>query len=133
MCVLQGRTEWHSHKRRTGPATHTPKSLASLSWSTRSYRASGQPSCGKRLRTHTRGSASAAREQKIDGGSYKRENTGGGAYKGLAICIAKSEGGTLPSSRFPTRSLQPNGGSTAEAKPTRSELVGGQAWARTGT
>ncbi len=39
---------------RTGPATHTPKSLASGSWPSRPYRASGQPSCGKRLPTHTR-------------------------------------------------------------------------------
>ncbi len=41
--------------RRTGPATHTPKSLASLSWPSRPYRARGQPSCGKRLPPHTRG------------------------------------------------------------------------------
>ena len=40
--------------RRTGPETHTPKSLASLSWPSRPYRASGQPSCGKRLQPHTR-------------------------------------------------------------------------------
>jgi hypothetical protein len=39
--------------RRTGPATHTPKSLASLSWPSRPCRASGQPSCGKRLPPYT--------------------------------------------------------------------------------
>jgi hypothetical protein len=91
---------------RTGPATQTPKSLASLSWPSRPCRASGQPSCGKRL--HRRPDALAV--------AGSRADTDGGAYKSPEMRIARSDGGTRPSSRFPTNSLQPNGGSTpAEA------------------
>jgi hypothetical protein len=53
---------------RTGPATHTPKSLASLSWPSRPYRASGQPSCGKRLPPHTR----AGRRRQLEGRGRRR-------------------------------------------------------------
>ena len=52
---------------RTGPATHTPKSLASLSWPSRPYRASGQPSCGKRLPPHAR-----ARNRRLKRSGHRR-------------------------------------------------------------
>jgi hypothetical protein len=81
---------------RTGPATHTPKSLASLSWPSRPCRASGQPSCGKRLH----------RQQDDLGVAGSRADTGGGAYKRLGMRIARSDVGTRPSSRFPITSLQ---------------------------
>ena len=52
-----------------------------------------------------------------------RADTGGGAYKSPpGKRIARSDGGTRPSSRFPTRSLQPNGGSTLKPKATKSHL-----------
>jgi hypothetical protein len=85
--------------RRTGPATHMPKSLASTSWPSRPYRARGQPSCGKRLH----------RQQDAVGGAGSRAETGGGAYKSSGMCIARSDGGTRPSNRFPSNPLQPNG------------------------
>jgi hypothetical protein len=81
----------------------------------------GSPLADRRCSHTHAGSASAARKQTPGGSAYKRRG------------ISRSDV-NRPSSRFPMRSLQPNGGSTpAEAKPTRSELVGGQAWARTGT
>ncbi len=85
---------------RTGPATHTPKSLSDWSWPSRPYRASGQPSCGKRLQPHTRRLGVAG----------SRAEAGGGAYKSpLGKRMARSDGGTRPSSRFPTSALQRNG------------------------
>jgi hypothetical protein len=87
---------------RTGPATHTPKSSASLSWPSRPYRASGQPSCGKRLH----------RQRDAVGVDGSRANTDGGAYKRARMRIARSDGGNRPSSRFPSSFLQPNSGST---------------------
>ncbi len=84
---------------RTGPATHTPKSFASLSWPSRPCRTSGQPSCGKRLHR---------RQDALGVGSSSAE-TDGGAYKRLRMRIARSDGGTRPSSRFPTSPLQRNG------------------------
>ncbi len=66
----------------------------------------GSPLAGRGCTGHKTLSAWPAREQ----------NTGGGAYNGEEMRIARSDGGTRPSNRFPFRALQPNGGSTpAEA------------------
>jgi hypothetical protein len=97
MRVRQEGTE--RHRERTGPATHTPKSLAAGSWPSRPYRASGQPSCGKSLH----------RRQDALGVAGSRADTGGGAYKSTGMRIARSDGGTRPSSRFPNSSLQRSG------------------------
>jgi hypothetical protein len=88
--------------RRTGPGMHKPKSLASPSWPSRPYRASGQPSWGKRLH----------RQQDALGDDGSSADTGTGAYKSVGMRIARSDGGNRPSSRFPGKSLQPIGSST---------------------
>jgi hypothetical protein len=124
MCVLQGGTEWHSHKRAHRPRHALAEVVGVLVLANTLVPLERAALLREEAaNAHAQGSASAAREQKIDGGSYKRSE----------MRIAKSDGGTRPSSRFPERSLRPNGGSTpAEAKPTRSELVGGPLWERTG-
>ena len=97
MHVLQGGAEWHSHKRAHRPGhahaevvgvrvlalTPVPQERAAL---LREEAAT----------THARGSASAARGQ----------TSGGGAYKRSGMRIARSDGGTRPSSRFPFRFLR---------------------------
>jgi hypothetical protein len=103
---------------RTGPATHTPKSLASLAWPSRPYRASGQPSCGKRLH----------RRQDALGVAGSRADTGGGAYKSSGMRIARSDGGTRPSSRFPSSALQRNGACPSLLRRSSQYPVGGPLW-----
>ena len=101
MHVLQGGAEWHSHKRAHRPGhahaevvggrvlalTPVPRERAAL------LREEAATS-------HARGSASAARGQ----------TSGGGAYKSPpGMRIARSDGGTRPSNRFPSSCLQRSG------------------------
>ena len=70
---------------RTGPATHTPKSSASLSWPSRPYRASGQSSCGKRLQPHTRGARHRRLESRHTAAARTRDH--GCASRGATAAL----------------------------------------------
>jgi hypothetical protein len=79
----------------------------------RTRRSRLRPGLGPRVRAARAGSPLAGRGchrtcAGVGVGSSRAE-TGGGAYKSAGMRIARNDGGTRPSSRFPTSCLQRNG------------------------
>jgi hypothetical protein len=101
MRVLQGGTEWRSNERAHRPGYAHAEVAGVLVLAL----ASVPRERAARLReeaatTHARGSASRR----------SRAEAGGGAYKSPPVKrMARSDGGTRPSSRFPNSALQRNG------------------------
>ena len=115
--MLQGGTEWHSHKRAHRPRLAHAEVVGVLVLAFTSV---------------PRERAALLREEAATthaglGISGSRADTGGGAYRSplLGMRIARSDVGNRPSNRFPYRCLQRNGSGTSLLRQL-SKPVGGQ-------
>jgi hypothetical protein len=98
--VLQGGADWHRHERAHRPGNTHAEVVGVL--------VLALTSVPRERAALLREDAANAHARVGIGGS--REVAIGGAYKSPpGMRIARSDGGTRPSSRFPTSSLQPNG------------------------
>ncbi len=100
MRVRQEGTEWHRHESAHRPGHAHAEVAGVLVLALASVPHERAALLREEAATvHARGSAS----------KRSRAEAGGGAYKSPGMRIARSDVGTRPSSRFPTRSLQRNG------------------------